>query len=165
MKLLKTIDKLNEYLDIKLKDAKEPDKERLSYQLLSNIQAIEKTSGKIVSWSLSLLGGSFLAILSDEFVHPEIKYFKLAYFIFVPGWIFTMMSINYGLMVSGCLSAAHRNLSNFELLRIGFDNCQASSRRQIRCFKTALVLFGIWLLAYLSWWILTDLPVKKLINL
>ena len=166
MKLLQTIDKLNAYLDMKLKEGKDPVPENhLNDDLLMNIAAVEKTSNKIISWSLSLLGGSFLAILSDEFVHPELKLFKLGYLIFVPGWVFTMISINYGLQISGLLSAAHRNQSKLTLLEDGFDECQKYSKRQIRCFKTALFLFSLWLLAYLTWWIFTDLPIKKLINL
>jgi hypothetical protein len=165
MKFIKLLDLLGSFLEAQIQGGRDQDAHKANHQLLANIEFLEKTSGKITSWSLSILGGSFLAILSDEFVHPEMTYFKLGYFLFVPAWLFTIISISNGLKVSGALSAAKRNESVLELLVESFKHGQCHQRKQIRWFKAALIVYGSWLLAYLTWWVLTDLPIKKLINL
>lgn len=160
MKFLRTITLIEQFLNSKLAETKEEGSRKLMHILHANIKAIEKSSGKIITWSLSIIGGSFLAIISDEYIHPEARQFKYPYFIFIIGWSCIAKSIYHGFNISGYSSAAERNLIDFELLQAGCSSCHDEFIIQLKWFKWGLSAFGIWLLLYLCWWILADVPIK-----
>ena len=63
---------------------------------LNGVQAIVNTSNTIVSWSMSMIAASLVAILSTSYVKPVGKWAKLIYLTFVPGWFYLLNSINWG---------------------------------------------------------------------
>lgn len=120
--------------------------------LLRTIKSIEGGSGKVVSWCLSLLGGSLLTILSDSYIHPEstLKYF---YLLFIVAWAFLFISIYKGMNISSRLMAAELfSNKNSELENI-FKKINFDYANQLKFFKMSLIIFALWLLFYLIWWI------------
>ena len=160
MKFLETFALLHQFFESKVVEVNQEGEKKHAHMLHANIQAVEKISGKIVTWSLSVVGGTFLAILSDEYIHPEKRNYKYVYFIFILGWGCIAKSIHHGINVSGNSTAADRNADNYELLKAGSSDCQANFGKQLKWFKWGLAAFGVWLALYLCWWILADIPVK-----
>jgi hypothetical protein len=160
MRFSKTIDLLNEYLESKNGAGKAEDQSKKNDRLLSFIKSVEKMSGKITSWSLAITGGTFLAILSEEYVHPVEVKFRTPYFLFVVGWIYIGISIYNGISISGVAAAAELNALDLDSLVQGSVACDKYFERQLRWFKLALLVFGIWLSLYLLWWIFGNLPIK-----
>lgn len=71
MKFIETVNLLHQFPESKISEAGEEGKKRITHMLHANIKAVEKMSGKMLTWSLSVVGGTFLATLSDEYIHPE----------------------------------------------------------------------------------------------
>src|SRR5579871_105690 len=144
MKLIKSLDLLNEVLAAKIADRAAEEKMLANHILHSNIKSIEKISSKITAWSLTVIGGTFLAILSDEYVHPEDKTFKYGYFIFVIGWACIGRAIYLGLNLSQHSSASERNINNRASLEATFLKIQDCFSKQLFWFKWGLAAFFIW---------------------
>jgi len=160
MRFSKTLDLLNEFLTSKNKGEKEEEQKKNKHRLLLFIKSVEKMSGKITSWSLAVIGGTFLAILSEEYIHPAETKFRIPYFLFVVGWIFIAISIYYGINISGSAAAAELNSEDLDSLVEGSTACDKYFGRQLKWFKLALLTFGIWLGLYLLWWIFGNIPAK-----
>lgn len=158
---LKVFDQLSQYLDIKIKSFTDEKILAGNAKLFACIHTIEKMSSRIITWTLSITGGSFLAILSNEYIHPDAKAFKIAYLLFVLGWTFFGISIANGINITGSASASDLYKENSEQITNIFLKCNKYLRRQLLFFKIALVIFGIWLILYLCWWVFGDIPIKK----
>jgi len=117
------------------------------------IQAIVAGSNSRVTWSLSLICGSLVAVLSTSFLRPMNRWSKLIYLLFIPGWIYLAYTIKWGDSIArrGILAtiAPDRILVIADKMNDEFVN-------QLEDFNLALIFFGIWLLLYLMWWILND---------
>ena len=129
--------------------AKEEDKDN---NLLRTIKSIEGGSGKVISWCLSLLGGSLLTILSSSYNHPE-GYLKYFYLLFILAWAFLFLSIYYGMNISNRLMAAELFSNKNSALEDIFGKINFDYANQLKFFKWSLVVFALWLLFYISWWI------------
>jgi hypothetical protein len=129
-------------------------------KLFNCIKSIESGSNKISTWSLSILGGSLLAILSDSYLHPSKTQLKLVYLLFILGWTSIGISIFNGKEIIGrtIASELYKNDEN-QLVSI-FTKCNNCYQRQLRYFNIGLFTFGIWLLLYLIWWIFGETLVN-----
>ena len=56
---------------------------------------LNEESNRLITWSLSIIGGSILVIISTDYVNPKgcILY---AYSLFLIGWFLLSISIHYG---------------------------------------------------------------------
>jgi len=122
-------------------------------RFLKTIKAIAIGSSTISSWSLSVVGGSLLAVLSTSYIRPETVYLRLFYFLFVFGWIFIAISIYHGVNISGRSMAADFFSEDNKMLEDIFSKSNSDYKNQLAYFKKALFVFGIWLMLYLLWWI------------
>jgi hypothetical protein len=119
--------------------------------IIEGLKAIAQESKTLVTWSLSIIGGSLLAVLSTSYFKPESVKVKLIYLLFIPGWLCLGISIYYSDEISRRLLAALFSgkaeiISNIgEKINIAFTN-------QLNFFGWAQVFFGVWLLTYLLWW-------------
>lgn len=120
------------------------------------IKAVESGSSRISSWSFTIMGGTFLAILSDSYVHPESGQLKLFYLLFLIGWFFIAASLRFGMNISGRSIASELSAKSIDDLVKIFEKCNDDYSKQIRHFKRGLVVFGLWLVLYLIWWIFFD---------
>lgn len=125
-------------------------------RLFNCLKSIEAGSNKISTWSLSTLGGSILAILSTDYNAPRESLFRLIYLLFVLGWIFLGIAFFEGKRISAKTIAAELHKGNKDQLSKMFKSCNGYYARQLKFFNYALLIFGIWLLLYVTWWIFGD---------
>ena len=122
--------------------------------LFNTIQSIEIGSHKIITWSLSIIGGSVLTIISDSYYHPNEVKLKAIYLLFIAGWSLIGLSIYNGKEIMGRAMAAQLYKNNYNRLKAIFTKCNKNYSLQIRYFNLGLLIFGIWLLLFLFWWVL-----------
>ena|SRR5665213_2035173 len=122
-------------------------------KIIDSLKAMEEGANKLITWSLTLVGGSLLAIISNSYLHPESRTLKMAYFLFLIGWGLIAKVIYHGNKITriNILLPIFRNKR--EELEDRFESCNAEFRSQLNYFNCALVIFGIWLVAYLLWWV------------
>jgi hypothetical protein len=127
---------------------------------IEGLKAISEGAKNITTWSISLLGGSILAILSTSYLKPN-KWVKLIYVLFIPAWFFLGDAILDGDQIQRrtIMGALHP-----EMVQVIEDKMNTDYLDQLTCFKTALIILSIWLLLYLIWWILEDFFIKKTEN-
>lgn len=111
-------------------------------------------SNRLISWSLSIIGGSILIVISTNYVNPT-GLILYAYFLFAIGWIMLAISIYYGesltrSYIAGCTMDDTNLKMILELGKI-VDNKFA---KQIRYFKLGIAPFAIWLVLFLIWFII-----------
>jgi hypothetical protein len=130
-------------------------------RLSQTIKAIDINSGKVSGWTLSIIGGSLLAILSDSYIHPTYRELRLLYLLFVPAWALLATSLAHGINVSGNAIASDLYSNNLELTTSIFDQSERSFSKQLKAFRAGLVFLAIWLVLYLVWWIFGYAPIQK----
>ncbi|MFC6102754.1 hypothetical protein [Olivibacter domesticus] len=117
------------------------------------IKSIENGSNKITTWALSVVGGTFIIILTSDYLKPEKFEFKLVYLLFIVGWILMGVSIYCAKEITGSTIASELYSDNLESLKEIFKRCNNLYSKQIRYFNLGLLMFGIWLVLFLIWWI------------
>lgn len=147
---------LNRLLQLNVQRHSVPPVDTSVERLFNCIKSIEKGSSKISAWSLSIIGGSLLAILSNDYLHPSQPGLKMIYLLFIVGWIFIGKSFYNGKKIIGKSIATELNKNNKEALKATFEDCNEFYSRQLRFFNLGLLIFGIWLLLYLLWWVFGD---------
>jgi hypothetical protein len=154
---------LNKFLQLKVEQLTKPPADTSVERLFNCIKSIEEGSNKISTWSLSTVGGSLLAILSNEYLHPPTAKLKMIYLLFILGWLFIGISFYNGKNITSRTIASELNKNNKELLTTIFTDCNTYYSRQLRFFNFALLVFGIWLLLFLLWWVFGD-SIINIIN-
>jgi glucan phosphoethanolaminetransferase (alkaline phosphatase superfamily) len=129
--------------------------------LLQAIKSISEGSNRIITWSLSVVGGTILIIVSSSYLHPATKELKLAYLLFFLGWIFLAFSINKGIVISGRSMAAEFYSGNDKMIRVIFEKTNNDFKCQLNLFKWALLVFAIWLILFLFWWVFIGTSINK----
>jgi hypothetical protein len=130
--------------------SKDPEK------LYNCIKSIDAGSSKISTWSLTVIAGSLLTVLNTDYSHPTIIEYKKAYLLFVIGWIFIGISLYYGNEISGSTIMADLYRSKYKALEIIYTKCNNCYKNQLLFFNIGLLVFAVWLLAYLLWWVFND---------
>lgn len=146
---------------------KETDSSEKKARIFSAIESIEDGSNKITSWSLSIVGGSFLAIMNEKFIRPDNDLFKYVYSLFGIGWFLIGISIFFNKKISNSKMAAVLNREKIDLLKIALNNINGYYAKQLKFFNLSLFVFGLWLLTYLIWWIFgerIECLIKCIIN-
>jgi hypothetical protein len=140
---------------------KEPKPPRLMKNFLQAIKSVSEGSSKIITWSLSVLGGSILIIIGDSYIHPVTTPYKFIYLLFPIAWILLAISINSGINISRRSMAADFYSDNNEMLERIFIESNTDLKRQLDYFKSSLIIFSLWLLCFLLWWLfLMKLPAN-----
>lgn len=113
---------------------------------------VAENSQALITWSLSIIGGSIVAIVGTSYIRPAHLYLRLLYLLFIPGWTFLSLSIHKGHKIARHYIASIFNKQQSELIEIGekINTCYDS---QITHFEIALVFFAIWLGGFLLGWI------------
>lgn len=135
--------------------------------LISHIQAIGLASEVLLTWAISLLGGSIYLIVKPNVKHIS-KRFKLVYLFFIPAWIFAVFSVYYANIISRRIPAAERQRVNTDqaLKIVEYIAGEANKEYglQLLYFQIALGFFSIWLLFYLLHWIFSKEESQKTKN-
>lgn len=125
---------------------------------LDVVKEITNSSNVIVTWSMSIIAASLLAILSTSYLKPVGKWSKLMYLIYIPGWIYLAIDINLGNIISRRQIMA---IMESEKIPSILNKMNEEFTSQISAFRCGLICFGIWLLLFLLWWILQDFVLKS----
>jgi hypothetical protein len=118
------------------------------------LSTIAHSSSTLIGWSITILGGTFLAILSSSFNRPSSLKFRLTYFLFIPGWTCLFWSIKKGDDITGRVIAAR--IAEVKFPERSFEimseiNADLICQRDL--FLFSLIFLALWLLSYLFWWI------------
>ncbi len=151
--MFKILKLATEFFELRIKSMADSSIDSKADKLFNCIKSIEIGASKISTWSLSTLGGSLLAILSDSYLHPTTTKLKMIYLLFILGWIFIGVSIFNGKEIAGRAIASELYKGDVAQLTVIFTKCNTCYTRQLRFFNLGLLVFGIWLLLYLFWWI------------
>ncbi len=96
------------------------------------IKSLEGSSSKVSAWSLTIMGGSFLAILSDSYIHPGSGSLKMVYLLFILAWISISLSLYYGMRISGSAVASDLYSNKISLLKTIFKKCNSEFASQLK---------------------------------
>lgn len=111
-------------------------------------------SRTLVGWCLTIIAASVATIVSTSYLRPRSKKVRLAYLLFILGWILCFLSMYYGDRVAGGYRASLFANSDF-LFEIGRD-INSNFIQQIRFLYVGLSVFFVWLILFLLWWIFSD---------
>lgn len=118
---------------------------------LKIFEAAVSLSNTLTSWALVMIGGSILAILSTSYYRPKSLWFRSTYLAFVPAWVFLSLSIYSGTRVQSVyLAALYSHNGSLDKLEAALNS---DAYAQIFRMEVGLCLFGLWIFAYLMWWI------------
>jgi hypothetical protein len=113
----------------------------------------------LTSWAFVMIGGSILAILGTSYYRPAALWVRCFYFVFIPGWFFLSWSVYAGTRVQSVyLAALFSSHPKFDQLRLALN---LDSLAQINRMEWGLFCFGIWLTAYIFWWVFHSDPPKE----
>ncbi|MBV6644110.1 MAG: hypothetical protein KI790_01595 [Cyclobacteriaceae bacterium] len=121
-------------------------------QLSAAIDEIIRSSEVMVSWSLAVIGGSILTIISNSYNRPLNLYGRLIYLLFIPGWIYLGQSLFVFQELSGFGIGAKLQPSyeNLKATVLQLNTLYASQSEKL---LTGFIFFGAWLGIYLTFWI------------
>jgi len=125
---------------------------------LETIKEITSSSNTIVTWSMSIVGASLLAILSTSYIKPVEKWNKLAYLLYIPGWVYLAIAIQLGNKIARREIVAVMAPERIPGILEKMNDEYAS---QLQAFNMSLIFWGIWLLLFLLWWIFQDFFASK----
>lgn len=119
-----------------------------------SIKIISDSSGMMITWALSILGGSILSVLSTSYVKPPDLKHRLIYLLFLPGWFFVGCSIYYGTLISRSFIAL-TIVKKQEIREDILDNINSYFNAQLFSINIGLAIFILWLVIFILMWIFT----------
>lgn len=114
---------------------------------------MNEESNRIISWTLSIIGGTILTIISTEYVEPVgcIKYF---YLLFIVGWLFLAKSIYHGQKITRIFIAGFTvNETDKQAINEIGKKIDTNFAHQIESFRNGIIIFTSWLIIFLIWFI------------
>lgn len=112
-------------------------------------------SKRLISWSLSIIGGSILLIISTNYVSPE-GWILYSYFLFAIGWTVLAMSIYFGETLTRVyMTGAIANETDTSAITLIGRKVDQYFYKQIKYFRFGIIIFSIWLTLFLFWFIIS----------
>ena len=112
----------------------------------------------LTGWSLLIIAGSIVVIVGTSYHRPQTLRARLIYLLFLPGWIFLVCSMKYGVSVQRVYLAYLFANPTEEKIKRFKDTIGEDSLNQIRSIEIALIFFVVWLILYLIWWLFNRDP-------
>lgn len=134
-----------------------PDEPNNEDPLVKGIKTFETGSSKLTTWTLSIIGGSILIIISDSYFRPYNIQHRYVYFLFLVGWILLGISLHHAFSITRHLMVTDLYKDRNLLAQI-LQKCNRRFAWQIRFFQSGLLTFGLWLIFFLIWWIFAEIP-------
>lgn len=119
---------------------------------VSALKIIADNSQTLITWSLSIIAGSVIAVVGTSYLRPEHLYLRIIYLLFIPGWSFLALSIHKGHKISRHYIASIFSQQQDILIEIG-RSINTCYKKQINYFEKALIFFAIWIVIFLLGWI------------
>lgn len=128
--------------------------------ILDGIKVISEISNSFISWSLTVIGASILALIGNSYIKPTNRKVRYIYLIFIPGWILLFSSTYFGNIITRRYAACLFTKNNADLIDFG-SKINNDFITQVDLFKGGLLCFAIWLMLYLFWWIRGNWELKN----
>jgi len=118
---------------------------------IHDFDSVISFSQSLSQWAVVVIGGTAALFLGNSHVRPWNMLVRLIYLLFIPAWIFLLLSTWMGVKVQ-------RNFLALKLLqqtdpsatKIALNN---HLRCQLSFMQVGLTWVGLWLGCYLFWWI------------
>ncbi len=115
------------------------------------LKHVVDSSSQLSSWALILGGGSVAVMVGSSYHRPSKFWWRLPYFLYVPGWLCLGVSLKLG------NDLAKKYLASL-MVSQGDAKTIANQVNDIydlqQCwFMSALCFFGLWLLIYTIYWV------------
>jgi hypothetical protein len=120
-------------------------------------EAAVSLAQNLTQWALLIIGGSLVTVVGTSYYRPDSRRMRFIYLLFVPAWILLAVSIYEGTLIQRkYLAYLYANPSGvrYQILvdRI-LQDINNEATNQFLTLEWALVCLGLWLVAYLFWWI------------
>lgn len=116
------------------------------------LEATVSYAQSLTQWALLIVAGTALLLVSTEYHRPKNSALLYSYFLFLPGWLSLIFSMYRGVRVQqaylGYLLPERPDWAQ-SMLAVNSD-----ALWQVRGMQAGVSVFGIWLAAYLVYWIL-----------
>jgi hypothetical protein len=120
----------------------------------SILKHVMDNSSQLISWALSIGGGTVAVIVSTSYRRPDSLPWRLPYLLFIPGWICIGYSLYLGNnLVGKYLASTMVRQEQIEIIGSQVNNIYADQRAYL---LYSLVFFGLWLLIYMLSWIFSE---------
>lgn len=130
-----------------------------SVDIVAVLKQIAESSAQLSTSALAVFGGTVAAILGTSYRRPNQLRWRLPFLLFVPGWICLGQSLYLGSVISGrYLAATMVKRSEWMDIAARVNDDYASQHDWL---LASLVFFGAWLVVYLLYWVLADIPDKE----
>lgn len=118
-----------------------------------SLEAAVSFSQSLAQWEFVLIGGSLLLLVGTSHRHPGSRSLRMAYLLFLPGWLCLGRSIYLG-------TQAQRGYLAYLLVPVttiegATKTLNEDIGKQIHWMFCGLGVFFIWLVFYLFWWIVS----------
>jgi hypothetical protein len=124
----------------------------MNTHIMDTIKMYSELSNQFSTWSLSILAGSILTLISSSYIRPVNKKIRLIYLLFLPGWACLAVSILNNDFINRRVVAAYLTKSDTILVQIAsLINYEFDT--QLTFLNLSLCCFGLWLVLFLVWWI------------
>lgn len=126
---------------------------------LSILKQISDSSTQLSTYALAVFGGAVAAVLGTSYRRPHQLRWRLPFLLFVPGWIYLGMSLYSGNVISRrYLAATMVKQTDLRDIASQVNNDYADQHKWL---LMSLVFFGAWLITYLLYWVLANIPEKE----
>ena len=119
------------------------------------LKTVNEESNRIISWSLLIIGGSLLAVLDNDYLKVSDR-FRWIYFFYILGWSFLCLSVYFGQRVT------RSYLASLFVAKEYIESTAAQTnihfKKQINWFIAGVIVFALWMIAFLVLWIFNIKP-------
>jgi hypothetical protein len=122
-------------------------------------EAAQTLAQSLSQWSLLIIGGSLIMVVSTSYRRPQNPRVRAAYFLFIPMWCCLAMTVYQGIVVQRSYVAylvASRSTPTQQTLNGIAESITNATRNQILALESALLIGALWLLIYIVWWICSN---------
>ncbi|MBZ0097715.1 MAG: hypothetical protein K8F30_01445 [Taibaiella sp.] len=118
-------------------------------KIVQLLKAISESSKTYEGWTLLVIGGTILTILSSDYIKPTHNRARIIYLLFIPGWI----SFSISLFKADYISRAAIGATMSTDLSGLFKDIDKAYGDQLSYFKGGLLFIVLWLILFVIIWI------------
>jgi hypothetical protein len=119
-----------------------------------NFDSVVSFSQSLSQWSVLIIGGLTALLLGDSHLSSSRRRVRLIYLLFLPSWLFLLLSVFMGVKVQRNFLALKLLLgANVEATKLALNNHMSC---QLTFIEVGLWFIGGWLLCYLLWWVFSE---------
>lgn len=121
----------------------------MNEKMIQLLKAITDSSKTYEGWTLLVIGGTILTILSSDYLKPTNHRARVIYLLFIPGWISFSISLFKADYISRAVIGAPMSTNLAGL----FQDIDKAYGDQLFYFKGGLLFIVLWLIVFVIIWI------------